>query len=87
MSVGVMSVVEITVRVMTVGVMTVEVMRRPRYYDRHLTLGMNRVQYRTNYVRNTHNPYCTLIENMITSAAKCIRLNESAELATRTSLI
>jgi hypothetical protein len=22
---------------------------------------MNRVQYRTNYVRNTHNPYCTLI--------------------------
>jgi hypothetical protein len=31
------------------------------YYNRDLTLGMNRVQYRTNYVRNTHNPYCTLI--------------------------
>ena len=61
MTVGVLSVVEITVGFMTVGVMTVEVMRRPRYYDRHLTLGMNRVQYRTNYVRNTHNPYCTLI--------------------------
>jgi hypothetical protein len=30
-------------------------------YDRDLTLGMNRVQYRTNYVRNTHNPYCILI--------------------------
>ena len=66
MSVGVMTVGVMTVGVMsvgeiTVGVMTVGVMRRPRYYDRDLTLGMNRVQYRTNYVRNTHNPYCTLI--------------------------
>ena len=31
------------------------------FYDRDLTLGMNRVQYKTNSVRNTHNPYCTLI--------------------------
>ena len=61
MTVGVMSVGEITVGVMTDGVMTVGVIRRPRYYDKDLTLGMNRVQYRTNYVRNTHNPYCTLI--------------------------
>ena len=61
MTVGVMSVGEITVGVMTVEVMTVEVMRRHRYYDRHLTLRMNRAQYRTNYARNTQNPYCTLI--------------------------
>ena len=61
MSVGVMTVGVMSVGEITVGVMTVGVMRRPRYYDRDLTLGMNRVQYRTNYVRNTHNPYCTLI--------------------------
>jgi hypothetical protein len=31
------------------------------YYDRYLTIGMNRVQYRTHSVRNTHSPYWTLI--------------------------
>jgi hypothetical protein len=87
-----------SVGVMTVGEITVGVMRQSRnamlsfaphdeMKDERPYFQNQNISFSMQVIERDYKDVIIYIENMITSAAKRIRLNECAELATRTSLI